>query len=55
MTLPPPAKSHDIVAANARRRPAGTVARVVGKGLAGFIQKPFAFEELQQRLRALLR
>ena len=31
------------------------VARVVGKGLAGFIQKPFAFEELQQRLRALLR
>jgi two-component system cell cycle sensor histidine kinase/response regulator CckA len=30
------------------------IARFVGKGLAGFIQKPFNLEELQERLRALL-
>jgi two-component system cell cycle sensor histidine kinase/response regulator CckA len=30
------------------------IARFVGKGLAGFIQKPFNLDELQERLRALL-
>jgi two-component system cell cycle sensor histidine kinase/response regulator CckA len=30
------------------------IARFVGKGLAGFIQKPFNLDELQDRLRALL-
>jgi CheY-like chemotaxis protein len=30
------------------------IARFVGKGLAGFVQKPFNVDELQERLRALL-
>jgi two-component system cell cycle sensor histidine kinase/response regulator CckA len=30
------------------------IARFVGKGLAGFIQKPFNLDELQDRLRSLL-
>jgi two-component system, cell cycle sensor histidine kinase and response regulator CckA len=31
-----------------------TIARFIGKGLAGFIQKPFGLEDLREQLRALL-